>query len=206
MTTEQLIEAMSLLGHEKDVDYTIDQTYDSIVMLSEDLEKPEESQLQEVYDFEQARLAEEARLSEVQDRIDAIPDLVLAIDAYIKGSPYPGEEGAFNMAGFRTAKRLESDFGWDFPNKPKPTIDDLESVATSAKEEADLSQLRRERDRKIEETIWMFQRHQREESLGVQTTLTSQKLDEWLQYWQDLADLPENVVDPSNPEWPEKPE
>lgn len=66
--------------------------------------------------------------------------------------------------------------------------------------------LRAERDRRLAETDWRITRHY-EESLanGITPTLTPELFDLVFIYRQQLRDLPENTVDPANPDWPDAP-
>ena len=66
-------------------------------------------------------------------------------------------------------------------------------------------ELRRERDNKLNETMWIMQRHQRETAKGNGTTLDSTQYEAWLDYWQALADLPQNTVNPLEVVWPTEP-
>ena len=68
-----------------------------------------------------------------------------------------------------------------------------------------MAELRAERDLKIASTIWVEQRHRRELRLNIPPTITENKLTQWFIYWQALADLPENTIDPSSPVWPTQP-
>lgn len=128
MTREQLILAMSLAGFTEVTDYTIDDDYDSIVMVS--AEKPLESVLQALYDAEQERLRVEA----LQARLDSITDLSLCIAKYLDGKTV-GENDSWNPAGFNDVSRFESEFGWKFASVSKPDIDQLEAAWTTVQSE-----------------------------------------------------------------------
>lgn len=60
-----------------------------------------------------------------------------------------------------------------------------------------LTALRKKRDEMLVNTIWIMQRHNGElegikYNLSSETTLTEDEYKEWLVYWKDLRDLPEN--------------
>lgn len=67
------------------------------------------------------------------------------------------------------------------------------------------NEIRRQRDVLLNNTIWMMQRHQSQESLETTTTLTSDEYASWLIYWQTLRDIPQTYDSPSSVIWPEKP-
>lgn len=92
-------------------------------------------------------------------------------------------------------KQQYLDQGWievepDFsPPQPEPVEEEL------------LMQIRQERDRRINDTIWIFQRQI--------TGMPEQKLSEieyqkWVEYWATLRDFPE-TCDLNNPTWPQAP-
>lgn len=100
--------------------------------------------------------------------------------------------------------------GWDgklyFDGDPRATIPDdvrLQQLANS---------VRAERDKRIESTQWIIQRHLDELASGRDTTLTPEKYQEWLQYRQELRDLPAQDgfpwggVDDEQTPWPVEPE
>jgi hypothetical protein len=68
-----------------------------------------------------------------------------------------------------------------------------------------LKKIRFERNDLLKTTKWIQERHKDELELGVATSLTPEKYDEWLQYWKDLRDFP-SIVDLDNPVWPIQPE
>ena len=74
-------------------------------------------------------------------------------------------------------------------------------------------EVRIKRNKLLNETIWMYERHQQEKELIVlseisETTLTTQKYNEWLIYWQTLRDITKDVStvdDVSKIAWPNEP-
>lgn len=54
--------------------------------------------------------------------------------------------------------------------------------------------VRKKRDQKIGETIWMYERHKQEKELKMPTTLSDEKLEEWLAYWQTLREFPDSIT------------
>ena len=66
-------------------------------------------------------------------------------------------------------------------------------------------EIRAERDKKIEEMVWVFQRHEREAYLQLDTTLSETVIANCYQYVQDLADIPQLQFDPYSIIWPTKP-
>ena len=76
-----------------------------------------------------------------------------------------------------------------------------EQIVTSAQREAESEQaawdaLRAERDRRLAASDWVILRNLE----------TSEPVPQaWLDYRQDLRDLPENTTDPADPDWPEAP-
>lgn len=65
--------------------------------------------------------------------------------------------------------------------------------------------IRKQRDALISNTIWMMQRHASQLQLNSETTLSSEKYLEWLQYWQLLCDIPTDFSTPEDVSWPIKP-
>jgi hypothetical protein len=68
-------------------------------------------------------------------------------------------------------------------------------------EEELLNRIRQERDKRINETIWIFQR----QMTGTpEQKLPEEKYQEWIDYWAILRDIPE-VCDLQNFVWPIEP-
>lgn len=67
--------------------------------------------------------------------------------------------------------------------------------------------IRKIRDKLFDQTIWMMQRHQSQLELGTEPTLTDEKYEEWLIYWQALRDLPQAqaLLNPKDVLFPDKP-
>lgn len=57
-----------------------------------------------------------------------------------------------------------------------------------------LQKVREKRDQILNETIWMYERHKSQIDLGVDTDITVEDLPTWLQYWQDLRDIPNTIA------------
>jgi hypothetical protein len=66
-------------------------------------------------------------------------------------------------------------------------------------------EVRAKRDKIIETTRWIKQRHSDEQELGLTTTLSGAKFNDWLNYWQELRDIPQQQDDPNNIVWPQQP-
>lgn len=90
------------------------------------------------------------------------------------------------------------------PDGPGYTID--ESVKSERVNVAALSVLRMERDSLISSVEWMYNRHDRENRLNLETTLTDAQITELDNYVGALCDLPANTKDLGNPVWPDKPD
>jgi hypothetical protein len=73
----------------------------------------------------------------------------------------------------------------------------------AAATERAMAELRRERNRLIEDVQWRILRHNDEVSLGV--ALSEEDITPVRVYVQALRDLPANTDDPFNPVWPTKP-
>lgn len=82
--------------------------------------------------------------------------------------------------------------------KPNPSIIITAEQKQTEAINAAWDVLRRERDRRINETDWLVFRHQ-EESVK---TLSDSEYEQLLSYRQTLRDLPANTTDPTSPEWP----
>lgn len=58
-------------------------------------------------------------------------------------------------------------------------------------------------------TDWVRYRHQDELQLGITTTLSAATFKQWLQYWQQLRQIPEQMIaagqNPSTVAWPTQP-
>ncbi len=80
-----------------------------------------------------------------------------------------------------------------------------EQELINKKEQAKWDSMRAERDGLIDSTIWRYQRHQQEIALGKPTTLSAYEYAQWLTYWDQLRDLPDNISDIDNIDWPNKP-
>lgn len=70
------------------------------------------------------------------------------------------------------------------------------------------------RDQKLNDTMWVKQRHECEDieitlGLRTETTLTEQQVSEWIVYWKSLRDIPNNintVSDLQSLSWPIEPQ
>lgn len=97
--------------------------------LNEATQENEEA-LAKQFAAQNARMTAE-RLSDTDVRLSALSDITSLVGIYIsQNSADSDKEDSFNIAGFSNAKMLESSFGWNFKNIPKPTIDDLELIAS----------------------------------------------------------------------------
>lgn len=74
------------------------------------------------------------------------------------------------------------------------------------------SRIRAERDRRLEESTWIVERHRDQLSSGRETTLTDAEYQSWLGYRQALRDIPQQMGfpwngpdDPACP-WPDTPQ
>lgn len=65
--------------------------------------------------------------------------------------------------------------------------------------------MRDERDERIKSSDWILDRHADQKAMGVNTTFTDQEIGLWLQYRQELRDLPSTITDIDNIQWPSKP-
>lgn len=54
-------------------------------------------------------------------------------------------------------------------------------------------------------TKWIQERHKDQIEREVETSLTEEKYQEWLDYWQELRDLPETYEHPQDVIWPTPP-
>lgn len=54
-------------------------------------------------------------------------------------------------------------------------------------------------------TEWIKLRHKDQQDAGTQTTLTPGEYEEWLDYWQELRDLPETYANPEDVVFPQQP-
>jgi len=77
----------------------------------------------------------------------------------------------------------------------------IDSIATAKKIEA----MRAERDSRLSDCDWLIIRHITQKDIEVQTSLTDSQLTSVEQYMQALRDLPENIEDIDNIEWPVNP-
>lgn len=89
------------------------------------------------------------------------------------------------------------DLSWSIEKIPEKTPDEKRKEAEE--------QVRAERDRLLDDSMWMLQRHQSEKQLGRPTTLSEEEFLELLQYQQDLRDVPQQEGFPDAVVWPEKP-
>ena len=96
---------------------------------------------------------------------------------------YPGKE--FGIEGEDTIILWPTDL-------PTPDAEFLVSVLGEYTESIHWSSLRTERDTRLTATDWRFRSDQ----------TPSQA---WIDYCQQLRDLPANTVDPANPVWPIEP-
>ena len=60
------------------------------------------------------------------------------------------------------------------------------------------SRIRAERDRRLEESTWIVERHRDQLASGEETTLTDVEYQDWLSYRQALRDLPQQEGFPWN--------
>ena len=193
MTKEQLIEAMTLIGYTETTDYTIGEDYDSIAMIELDPiedtpDKPVEQTLQDVYDTEQARLAEVARKAAIQARIDALTDLEFIVQVYTSTSGQALEsDDCINMALLQTVDKLES-AEWYMANVLKPTIEDLEAAQTAATAKKVELVTNQDNEKYLMETDWKVLRHLREQILGLTTSMTQEEYEALEQERQDKAE------------------
>lgn len=65
--------------------------------------------------------------------------------------------------------------------------------------------IRKKRSELFKETEWIKFRHRDQKEANIQTTLTEEQYQEWLDYWQALRDLPNNFQNPEEVVWPDKP-
>lgn len=84
-------------------------------------------------------------------------------------------------------------------------VDGQWTLNTDAKTAGQWAALRAERTRRIDSTVWLFERHQTQKAASISTSITDQKCAEWCTYWQALRDLPANTQDPGSPTWPSEP-
>ena len=77
----------------------------------------------------------------------------------------------------------------------------VDSVATAKKTEA----MREERNRRLADCDWLIIRHITQKDIEAQTSLTDSQITAVEQYMQQLRDLPENIDDIDNIEWPVNP-
>lgn len=82
-----------------------------------------------------------------------------------------------------------------------------EYVLTSSAEaiEQKKSEVRAERDRRIDAIRWRIERYQTQEAAGLETTDTAENYKAILLYVQSLRDVPEQAGFPEAIEWPEEP-
>ena len=82
-----------------------------------------------------------------------------------------------------------------------------EFVLTSSAEaiEQKKSEVRAERDRRIDAIRWRIERYQTQEAAGLETTDTAENYKAILLYVQSLRDVPEQAGFPEAIEWPEEP-
>lgn len=91
-------------------------------------------------------------------------------------------------------------------NESDFTVSVNETAKTERETSEALDRLRSVRDQKIRDVDWLILRHQRENRLNYDTTLSETQIAELDNYIDALCDLPATVEDPMNPVWPEKPE
>ena len=65
--------------------------------------------------------------------------------------------------------------------------------------------IRAERDRRLNDSLWMAERHRDELALGRKTTLSDTEYMRLLDYHQKLRDVPQQAGFPNNVEWPIEP-
>ena len=82
-----------------------------------------------------------------------------------------------------------------------------EYVLTSSAEaiEQKKSEVRAERDRRIDAIRWRIERYQTQEAAGLETTDTAENYKAILLYVQSLRDVPAQAGYPEAIEWPEEP-
>lgn len=82
--------------------------------------------------------------------------------------------------------------------------DYLEAVNLPEKSiEQKSSEVRAERDRRIDAARWRIERYQTQLAAGLETTDTAEQYQAVLMYIQDLRDVPEQEGFPDNIRWPE---
>ena len=77
----------------------------------------------------------------------------------------------------------------------------IDSIATVKKTEV----MREERNRRLADCDWLIIRHITQKDIEAQTSLTDSQIASVEQYMQALRDLPENIEDIDNIEWPVNP-
>lgn len=121
MTRAQLIQAMSLMNYELDIDYTINLDYASISMIDVNITKPLEVDLQVAYDAWDY-------LVTLPDRVQVLGDISLLLDTYFQQNSSLLHNGDnWNPATFDVDK-FDTNWGWRFQELPKPTINQLETI------------------------------------------------------------------------------
>lgn len=85
---------------------------------------------------------------------------------------------------------------------PDPSIIITAEQKAAEQHECAWATLRAERDRLFEGTRWMLERHFEELLLGRTTTLSASEYADLLAYRQELRELPETTVDPTEVAWP----
>jgi hypothetical protein len=81
-------------------------------------------------------------------------------------------------------------------NIPEHLELELDAALEAAAAEQDMNQLRSQRNAKLSLCDW---------TQVADAPLSVEQKAAWAAYRQDLRDLPENTVDPSNPSWPSEP-
>ena len=66
-------------------------------------------------------------------------------------------------------------------------------------------EIRTERDRLLNKTQWIMDRHSEQVKYGLDTTLTEAQIQSFAQYRQDLRDIPQTSVTIDNVVWPQNP-
>jgi hypothetical protein len=94
--------------------------------------------------------------------------------------------------------------GFNYYNKETESLEYKDFRTPEEIYEARASGLRQDRDKAIDDVVWLLERHQQEQILNIPTTLSSSEHLELLKYIQTLRDIPQQPNFP-NIDLPEKP-
>jgi|TARA_R110000823_G_scaffold313735_1_gene441725 hypothetical protein len=84
-----------------------------------------------------------------------------------------------------------------FGDVPKPSLDEFKAKYNDLRDRViPFEELRKWRNMKLNECDW---------SVGNDSPISSEKIQEWRTYRQALRDLPSTTEDPTNPVWPSIP-